>query len=633
MLISYKWLQSYFDAPLPAPDVVAEALTFHSSEIEAIEQVHDDTIFDVKVLPDKSAWLLSHRGVAKELSVILGIPMLYDPFIRDCESFPTSEHMHVNLHTDTCDYYAATLLENVMVGPSPDWLRLKLEAVGQKSINNVVDVTNYVMLSLGQPLHAFDAETLKVDNAYSVGVRQARDGELFTSLTGEEYALTSSDAVIIDGKDTVLALAGVKGGLHSGISNATISIILEAAHFDRVAVRRTATRHRLQTDASKRYENGISRAVVPYAVSMATQLLKEVAGATVVGECTAGDCTIDRIPVTVRVERVNSLLGTSLTMYDITTIIDRFGFSYNANDTELIITPTFERDDLVIEVDMIEEIGRVYGLDKIISVTPGAAEKVAINKRHYYAEIIRGTLTQLGFSEIFTSSFRSQDTVAVTNALASDKGYLRSSLAQNLQEARVRNIPYRDLLGLSAVKVFEIGTVFQRDEEDVEVGIAVQTNTDYKAKVDDGLWKEAIQALQTSLGVPLQVTEVAPGVVTFSMNEVIETLPDPVAYIAQQKSTGVVYQTYSVFPSVSRDIAMWVNNDVAVEDVATTLRAAAGPLLVRLTHLDTFAKDGRTSLAFRLVFQSNAKTLDGSEVDDIMNVVYQAAAKVGFEVR
>jgi len=149
MLISYNWLQSYFETPLPSPDEVAQALTFHSSEIESAEKVGDDVVFDVKVLPDKSAWLLSHRGVAKELSVILRLPLKQDPLRGVPTSFPQADALQITLGTQTCDYYTATLLEGVEVGPSPDWLRCLLEAVGQKSINNVVDVTNYVMLSLG----------------------------------------------------------------------------------------------------------------------------------------------------------------------------------------------------------------------------------------------------------------------------------------------------------------------------------------------------------------------------------------------------------------------------------------------------------------------------------------------------
>jgi phenylalanyl-tRNA synthetase beta chain len=633
MLISYNWLQTYFATPLPTPEEVAEKLTFHSSEIEGVEQVGDDTVFEVKVLPDKSAWMLSHRGVAKELSVILGSPLKNDPLRSSLEALPRLEELSVTLDADTCDYYAATLLEDVRVGPSPDWLRERLEAVGQNSINNVVDVTNYVMLSLGQPLHAFDASTLAHKDGYGVGVRQAKDGEPFVSLTGEEYTLTPEDAVIVDGGDKVLALAGVKGGLHSGITIETTSIILEAAHFERVAVRRTATRHRLLTDASKRYENGISRGIIPYAVAEAVQLLGEVAGARVVGTTTAGDGSVTRTPVTVDLVRANSLLGTSLEMADVTAIMDRFDFAYTVSGHSVTVKPPFERDDLVIEADVVEEIGRIYGLDKINSVSPASVEIVALNKRHYYAEVIRETLIARGFSEVYTSSFRSQDVVKIQNALASDKGYLRSSLVENLREARAKNIPYRDLLGIGDVRLFEIGTVFGVDAEEFRVGLAVQTNTNYKANTDNGLWRDAISAIETALGVAIRVVDSADGVVEFSLDELLAALPEPTVYNTPMKLPLATYQAFSAYPPVSRDIALWVGEGTNEESVAVVLRAAASQLLVTLTHLDTFTKDGRTSLAFRLVFQANDHTLIEDEIVAVMNKIYAKVQSLGYEVR
>jgi phenylalanyl-tRNA synthetase beta subunit len=466
-------------------------------------------------------------------------------------------------------------------------------------------------------------------------VRQARAGESFTSLTNETYTLTPDDAVIIDGEDRLLALAGVKGGLHSGITSETTTIILEAAHFDRVAVRQTAARHRLQTDASKRYENGISRAVVPFALQMATELLCSVAGAKIVGGAHAGECTTSRTPVVVHLDRVNSVLGTQLTLAEVTAIVDRFGFSHVSVGNELTITPSFERDDLIIEADFIEEIGRMYGLDKIVSLPPQKQNVVAVNQRHYYADVIRETLCGLGFSEVYTSSFRSKDIVAVQNALASDKGYLRSTLAHNLAEARQRNIPYRDLLGLPVVKIFEIGTVFRTEDEDFEVALTVQTGTEYKAKTDEREWREAIAALERSLRVTLDITEVLPGVVTFSMNTVLAATSPADKYATRREITDTAYVTASLYPPVSRDIAMWVSEGTEVAVVAAKLSAVVPDnLLVRLTHLDTFTNaEGRTSVAFRLVFQSKQKTLDGSEVDALMGAVYDAAAGQGWEVR
>ncbi len=636
MKFSYNWLQTYFEAPLPSPAVIEEKLTFHSSEVEEVIAVGDDTVFDLKVLPDKSAWLLSHRGLARELSVILGVPMKHDPLRGVPPLLSSLPSVQVQLESDVCDYYGAAIIEGVAVGPSPDWLRAQLEAIGQRSINNIVDATNYVMFSLGQPLHAFDAETFALgsDGARVVTVRAAKAGDTLTTLSGEVLTLTPEDTLITDGvTGTPLALAGVKGGLQSGVTEATTTILLESAHFARVPTRLSARRHKLPTDAAKRYENGLSRSVAPYGLVACAALIAEIAGGTVVGATTAGDAMVVRLPVTVSVETIAGLLGVSITAEDVAAIIARFGYETVINDDTFTVTPPHERDDLLGCEDLVEEVGRIYGLNHVVAIPPVPAPLTELNPRHYYAEKIRTALIAIGFSEVYTSSFRPKDVAKVKNALASDKSYLRSRLMDNLLEVRTKNIPHRDLLGVTAIKVFEIGTVFGAETEAFHVGLAVQTGTEYKAKHDDLLLAEAITAIEAALGLSISPINTAPGYIEFSLEAVLPTLPLPTVYDLVSPQAPVLYKPFSTFPSVSRDVAMWVPEGTTPESVQSIITEAAGPLLARLTHLDTFTKEGRTSLAYRLVFQSYEKTLDGSEVDALMASVYDAVAKVGFEVR
>ncbi len=636
MKFSHNWLQTFFDTPLPAPAVIEEKLTFHSSEVEEVVTVGEDTVFDVKVLPDKSAWLMSHRGLARELSVILNLPMEHDPLQGEVMLGTPLTDVQVVLDSPVCDFYGAAIIEGVKVGPSPDWLKARLEVIGQRSINNIVDATNYVMFELGQPLHAFDANTFTKDaiGQRIVRVRAAKADEKLTTLSNEELVLTAEDVVITDGvSGAPLALAGVKGGLNSGVTEATTTILLEAAHFDRVATRLASRRHKLPTDAAKRYENGLSRSVTPYGLIAGAKLIAEIAGGQVIGYTTAGDSAVTRSAVSVSVSEINRVLGISIATSTVANILARFGYETVAEGEVFTVTPTHERDDIYLKQDLIEEIGRIYGLSQIVSVPPVATPVAEINVRHYYAEVIRTTLVGLGFSEVYTSSFREKDIAHIKNALASDKSYLRSRLMDNLLEVRTKNIPFRDLLGQKAVQVFEIGTVFGSTDEAFHVGLAVQTGTEYKAKVDDPLLTTAVTALESALGVTIVPVHTAPGYVEFSLEALLPNLPVPTAYQPAEKSAAILYKPFSAYPSVSRDIAMWVGEGTALEVVEGTLRAAAGPLLVRLTHLDTFTKDGRTSLAYRLVFQSYEKTLDGSEVDALMGAVYDAVAKAGFEVR
>lgn len=635
MKISYNWLQTFFDTPLPPTVELESLLTFHSSEIEEVEVVGADTMIDVKVLPDKSAWLMSHRGVAKEISTIIGKPLTADPFLTIPQLSPMAQNIEINLETTDCDYYGSALITGVKMGPSPDWLVSRLKTIGQRSINNVVDATNYVMFELGQPLHAFDAEKIGiVDGKHKIVVRGAKPDEKITTLTGEDFEMQAGQTLIVDGSnDSAIAIAGIKGGKQAAVDASTTSLLLEAAHFDRVKVRNTSKVIKLRTDASARYENGISVAIAPIALTAAVELITKIAEGSLVGYASVGSTDVSRATVSTTLTRIKSVLGVQISLSEVEDIIKRFGYLYNVSGEEITVTPPFERDDLVIAEDLIEDIGRIYGMDKIVAIAPTVQALPAFNNRHYYAEKIRGVLLAQGFSEIFTSSFRNVDEVKIKNALASDKSFLRSNLSHNIREAVIKNIPYRDLLGLTHIAVFEIGSVFNASTESFNVAIGVQTGTSYKTKVDDVLLTSAKKAIETELGSTIEWTSGLEGVIEFSLDGVLDTLPKITAYDTVKKGEEKIYQAFSLYPSVSRDIALWVPEETSVEEVVNVLKDKASTLCVRLTHLDTFSKEGRTSLAFRLVFQSKEKTLDGSVVDELMKVVYDATAKASWEVR
>jgi phenylalanyl-tRNA synthetase beta chain len=636
MKFSNNWLQTFFDTPLPAPEELAQEITFHSSEIEEVSPLPSgDTMLDVKVLPDRSAWLMSHRGLAKEVSVILDRPLKSDLFKSDKLKEVASERIHISRATPVCDYYGAALVEGVTVGPSPEWLKLALETIGQRSINNIVDATNYVMFELGQPLHAFAADKLgNKDGSYAITVRQATAGEKIVSLTGETYELSIDETVIVDAtSDSLIGIAGIKGGKRAAVTEATTAIVIESAHFERVAIRQSAKRLKLPTDAAKRFENGISVGVSPLALRRVTELICEIAG----GNCTAtsisGDSTVTRMPVSTTLKKINSVLGLSLSTEDVSGIIKRFGFDFSWVRETITVTPSFERDDIVIAEDLIEEVGRIHGLHHIESVPPSLQTVAEFNARHYYAEKIRAALIPLGFSEIYTSSFRNHDEVKLENALATDKGYLRSSLVLNMKEAKERNVSHRDLLGLSAVKLFEIGTVFGVETEEFRVVLGVQTGTTYKAKHDDALLNEALTALEGALGIAPTLLSNSEGVAEFSLDGILKQLPAPSSYELVMPKESQKYQPFSIFPALSRDIALFVEEGTDPQAVVAILNKAAGPLRVRTTQFDEFHKDGRVSLAFRLVFQAPDRTLTDTDAEAAMNAVYEAAKNAGFEVR
>ena len=640
MLISYNWLQTFFTEKLPEAEALAEVLNTHSLEVEEIKTVGEDKILEVKVLPDKSAWLLSHRGLAKEIATCLGLKMTNDLFLKRPTLNTTTDKIEAKIETPLCSYYGAALISKVKVAPSPAWLKEVVEAIGQRSINNIVDITNYIMFGLGQPLHAFAASKLGGETKRLL-VRAAGEGEAFTSLSGEAYTLTTTDMVIADGvTGEALALAGVKGGLSTGIDDDTTDIIWESAHFDRGAVRLQANRHKIPTDAAKRFENGVPKDLAAVALQEAVRLVTEVAGGELTGFAIAGDTTlITRPSVSVTLAKVNSVLGLSLTIIDIKKILDQFGYDYQLEEEKIIVTPPWERDDLVIPEDLIEEFGRMYGLEHIKAITPVPVSGATVNQRFYYSEVVRQTLLELGFSEVYTSSFQKQDVVKIKNALASDKSYLRSNLLTNLAEAVTKNIAHKDLLGLSTIKIFEIGTVFSLKDEDFVVGLAVQSGTAYKAKNDDKLLAEALTALQAALGIPLGTIDKKEGCAQFSLNALLSQLPIVTSYqsddlaVETTEKSAPVFHSFSNFPTITRDLAMWTPVGTTAESVWMVFNNKLGKYCQRATLFDEFTKDGQVSFAFRLVFQAKDKTLTDTEVESVMTAVYEAIVQAGFTAR
>lgn len=637
MKISYNILNTFFDGKLPEPSVLEEAFTFHSWEIEEVLEKEGDTVFDVKVLPDKSAWALSHRGIAKDLSVILGLPFVHDLFAHRPILEPMIEDLTISVGTQKCDTYTSAYVTGVTVGPSPEWLVRSLGVLGQRSVNNIVDATNYVMFLLGQPLHAFDAKKL---GALSVGVRNAREGEIITTLTGESYTLTAHDAVIVDGStDTPIGIAGIKGGKVAEVDQKTTDIVIESAHFDAVSVRKTAQRLKLRTDASMRYENGIDARVTTYALAEVVRIILEVAHGSLVGYVAVEASLPLHAEVAVSLEKINSVLGLSLSRDVVDGIIARFEYAYHWKEDLLTVRPPFERPDLVIPEDLIEEIGRVHGYDHVQSVTPSPLPLTEINQTFYYTDALRTALQDVGFSEVFTSSFREIDEVKLQNALASDKGYLRSTIAGNMREALARNAPNADLLGVKEVALFEMGIVFTTEGQKLALALGVSSSSGYKAKNDDKVLARGFEAVKSVLG-SMPKWEGGAGVAETVLTNIFATLAKPSSYSSFVKTPDISYKTFSAYPFASRDVALWVPNHaghgsekVSEETLVALITKHASDLLVRLDLFDRFEKEGRVSYAFRLVFQSFERTLTADEINYLMKNVTEALESGGCIIR
>jgi len=598
MKISRNWLQKFFEKPLPDTEAINTALTFHAFEIEECES----DLMDVKVLSNRAADCLCHRGIATELSAILDIPLKSDPLRDSLPAFSETTELSVQIEDPKkCLRYMGALVKGIKVDPSPDWLREALESVGQRSINNIVDATNYVMLNIGQPLHAFDAKKItQKNNQYAIGVRNAEEGEKITVLSGEEYAVPASVPFITDANANIaLAIAGVKGGTAAEITEATTDLIVESANFDGTTVRRSAQVLKLVTEASLRFQNRPSPELCAYGMRDVLALIQEIASGEVVGITDVYPTQSSSSPVSTSLQRINDLLGSDFSKEEVAGVFKRLALPYTEVNSVFTITPPFERTDLVIPEDLAEEVGRILGYDRVpatelppIAVEPNQARYRGIEK-------VKDFLIERGFTEISTQSFAKKGDVYLANPLDKTKPALRKDLKENMQEALVKAKQYAPLVLApnQKPKLFEIGTVFTKEGEK----LAVETS------------------------------------------EPVSDLPeikDDQNYIPQKYELGA-YKPFSAYPFIVRDIAFWipaegVDNSLLSEqyfDEVWQKEMQSSDIVIKRLFMDRFPKDGRVSMAYRLIFQSFGRTLTDDEVNGIMQKITTELTSQGYEVR
>ncbi|MDZ4226181.1 MAG: phenylalanine--tRNA ligase subunit beta, partial [Patescibacteria group bacterium] len=546
---------------------------------------------------------LSHRGIAKELSAILKLPLTHDPLSNPPAGGPdlsqTTNDLHVLIDDATlCPRYVAGLIKGVKVGSSPEWLKTRLEAVGQRSINNVVDATNFVMLNIGQPLHAFDArELMSRDQVHVISVRRARSGERLVALDQKEYVLADSMLAIVDANaDVPIGIAGVKGGSPASITESTTDIILESANFNGPSVRKTAQGLKLRTDASARFEQGLSPELAGYGMRAAIDFILELAGGEFQGVVDVYPAAQQETKVSVSLEKINEVLGTSLTEAEITDAFTRLGLTLDLRNPNIWeVRVPFERLDLTTAEDLVEEVGRIVGYEKIPAVPlPSINKTPEVTANFAVTETVREELVNKGYSEVYTSVFSEAGERAVLNKVDSVKPFLRASLISGLTEAMEKNKQQRELLGLKEIKLFEIGPVWKEGKELVMVGTVSE--------------KEATKETL------LEVKD--------------NTLP---ANLLLSQATR--YQPFSRYPYIVRDVAMWTPAGTDENAVLETIKQEAGELAHKVWLFDRFEKQGKVSLAYRLIFQSFERTLTEEEANKAMEKVSEKLNTMGFEIR
>ncbi len=631
MNISYKWLQSYFEEPLPKVETLKDILTLHAFEIEGVEQRGDDFLIDVDVLPNRAHDCLGHSGIAKELGVLLGHQVVdnkkEENFKLQTSNLKSTLDVEIQ-SPDLCRRYVGRKINNIKIGSSPDWLVRRLETIGQKSINNIVDATNYVMFDLGQPMHAFDAD--KIDGG--IAVRLATDGESLVTLDGRDVSLKSDILLIADDTEP-LVIAGIKGGNKAEVNEDTTNIVLEAANFEPSNIRKTTRVVGIQTDSSKRFENEITPELCSVAMQEATRLILEIAGT----EKTEVEDIVDVYPeravqnkISISCSEVKNILGVDIDRREIEEIFLRLGFSFENNDGDFVVTVPFERLDLNIKEDLVEEIGRIYGYENIKPVPLSIDCTRKTNKRLYYMNKIREILRNNGYSENYGYTFRAKGEIEMAKALSVGKDFLRTNLTDGIKEIIEFNDRNKDLLAIDRVRVFELGAVFKKNKEWVNFAIGLGMG---KKKGETDI----CEVLNGSLGLKLEcgIFGKQGGVFEVNFDELLNSLPEVKDKTEALKQTAIhiEYKKISPFPFMLRDIAVWVQEGIQPEEVFTIIEKCAGELLVQSKLFDIYEKDGRVSYAFGLVFQSQNRTLTDTEVNTVMDKITVKISENNWEVR
>jgi len=577
--------------------------------------------------------LLSVYGLAREVAALFGAELAPWPGVDPARG--GDENVVVDIEDpERCPRYLARLFRDLAIGPSPLWLRTRISAAGMRPISNVVDVTNYVMLALGSPLHAFDADTLA---GGIVGVRRARDGEEIRTLDGELRKLDSRDLVIKDG-ERAIALAAIRGGEETEVKETTTSVLLEAANFEPVGILHTSERLGLRTEGSNRWEKGVDPYLAEHAARLATQLIVETSGARWVGETDVFATPPERPVVELRPERTSALLGLEVPEERQHAILRSLQFEVNGAE---VTVPTWRARDVTREADVIEEVAR-FVLDEVPFTLP--ARRDAIGRLPRLLKLrreVEDVLVGCGVSEAYTPSLVAEDPdpagIRLVNPLSSDQSTLRTTLLPSLLAAAERN---REV-GNSGVALFEIARVYipsggqLPDESWRVVGVLEGEFADAKGVLDalfESLHIElAIERGEHPLLHPGKTGRLAQGWV----GEVHPALGHgwaafdlDLAALEAAVPEGVLYRDVISFPSVLQDLAFVVDEDLAAAELLAAIRVAGGDLLRGVSVFDEYRGpqigEGKRSLAFRLAFGSSERTLTDEDVAPVRAAIAAA---------
>ncbi|HEN6742247.1 TPA: phenylalanine--tRNA ligase subunit beta [Streptococcus agalactiae] len=643
----------------------------------------DDEIIELSITPNR-ADALSMRGVAHEVAAIYGKKVHFEEKNLIEEAERAADKISVVIESDKVLSYSARIVKNVTVAPSPQWLQNKLMNAGIRPINNVVDVTNYVLLTYGQPMHAFDFD--KFDGT-TIVARNAENGEKLITLDGEERDLIADDLVIAV-NDQPVALAGVMGGQSTEIDSSSKTVVLEAAVFNGTSIRKTSGRLNLRSESSSRFEKGINYDTVSEAMDFAAAMLQELAGSQVLsGQVTEGVLPTEPVEVSTTLGYVNTRLGTELTYTDIEEVFEKLGFAISGSEVKFTVLVPRRRWDIAIQADLVEEIARIYGYEKLPTTLPEAGATAGeLTSMQRLRRRVRTVAEGVGLSEIITYALTIPEKAVQFSTQATNITELmwpmtvdRSALRQNVVSGMLDTIAYNVARKNSNLAVYEIGKVFEQTgnpKEDLPTevetftfaltGLVEEKDFQTKAKPVDFFYaKGIVEALFIKL--KLDVTFVAQkGLASMHPGRTATILLDgkeigfvgqvhpqtakqydiPETYVAEinlstiesQMNQALIFEDITKYPSVSRDIALLLAESVSHHDIVLAIESSGVKRLTAIKLFDVYAgnniAEGYKSMAYSLTFQNPNDNLTDEEVAKYMEKITKSLVeKVNAEIR
>ncbi len=641
------------------------------------ELMDSDVVYDCSVTPNRPDWL-SHIGVARDIAALLDTKLVM-PELCNADAPVVSGLVTVN-DPDLCPIYAARIIRGVKVGDSPEWMQKALSAVGIRPISNLVDITNYVMMEMGVPLHAFDIRNLSGEK---IIVRRAAEGESIVALDGKKYDLTPENLCICDAEKPV-AIAGVMGGEYSGIQPDTTTVVLESAFFDPDSIRMTSRKLGLSSDASYRYERGVDRNAVLAAGRRALQLILEIAGGEYAGCCEVAAPAPEVRTIEADYNRIRGLLGLDVTDSDIEKILTSLGFGMTAPG--VFTVPSWRVYDVVGEADLAEEVARIYGLDKLPAVPIRAITDDFKLDGCHVIESLRNQLTGIGLDEIVCGSmideksatadkmFTPEELIRPYNPISLDLGVMRPSLLPGILNTVRHNIARKNL----DLALFEIGHVFCKNtekfpEERDELAIAVTgrihperfsaeravvadfydlkgileslltarkvKNFQFRAAEDPRFLKGHCAEVLVNKRVAGVFGEVVPALTKgMRLSTPLFVAMIQLKELLTAEERTLLYDPISQFPSTSRDVAFIAPKELEHRIVVDFIQKAHLPNLERVELFDIFegeaVGEGRKSMAYSLIFRSAERTLTDDEVNSAHEKLRQKLERgLGVELR